>query len=119
MAEKLDIIIGAEVVVFKRLRSADDQPLMIVMSILPCTRVPNIESHVLLSKTYGHKLDLMVRIIEAIAASKPEASLLNIKPERPVQYTETIVYTANDIPIEFSLGWYRGDHSPFTSELPA
>ncbi|WP_321992415.1 GntR family transcriptional regulator [Marispirochaeta aestuarii] len=127
VAEKLGLQSGDTVFFLRRLRSADRQPLMIVNTFLPAGLVPGFDSHdfsqvalhTLLSETYAFELALMRRSIEAIAAPKEAATLLEIKPGSPVQYTETIVYTDHDIPIEFSLGWYRGDHSRFTLEVRA
>ncbi len=127
VAEKLNIQTGEDVFFLRRLRSADLQPLMVVNSFLPCKLVPGFDTcdftrealHVLLSEAYNFNLTLMRRSIEAVAAPKEVATLLKIKQGSPVQRTETIVYTDQNIPIEFTLGWYRGDHSRFTIELRA
>ena len=127
IAEELGLQPGDQVFFLRRLRSADQQPVMIVNSFLPCKLVPDFDTHdftqvalhVLLSETYNFTLSLMRRSFEAIVAPKEVVALLDIKQGDPVQYTKTIVYTDRKIPIEFSLGWYRGDHSRFTIEVSA
>lgn len=125
VAEKLTIKPGSEAYFLRRVRSADRQPVMVVNSFLPTKRVSALESHdlsvvglhSLLTETYGYQLARAVRTVEAIMAPKAEAELLDVVPGSPLLYVETVVYTEDDVPIEFSNGWYRGDHSRFTFEL--
>lgn len=125
VATKLQIETGSDVIFMRRLRSTDQQPLMIVNSFLPCAMVPDFEKydleheslHVLLTDSYGYTLSRAERTVEAIGAPEPEARLLEIDPGSPVQFIDTVVYADNDVPIESSTAWYRGDSSRFTFEL--
>lgn len=123
--EKLMISQGDPVVFLRRLRYADDRPLMVVNSFLPYDRFPGFENfdfetkslHSAIEKHYLMTLSRAVRSIEAIACNSEQALHLEIEPGTPVQYLETLVYTTDNLPVEFSLAWYRGDRSRFTVEL--
>lgn len=123
--DKLMLTHGSKVVYLRRLRFADGDPLMIVNSFLPYDRLPGFEQfdfeqislHSAIEKNYPIRLERAVRSIEAIACSTDEAPLLGIEPMAPVQYLETLVYTTEDWPVEFSTAWYRGDRSRFTVQL--
>lgn len=123
--EKLMLNQNDPVVFLRRLRFADGQPLMIVNSFLPYARFPGFENfdfetislHSAIEKNYPVKLHRALRSIEAIACSPEEALHLDIEPNTPVQYLETLVYATDGWPVEFSTAWYRGDRSRFTVEL--
>ena len=127
IAGKLQITPGDPVFFLRRLRSADGKPIMVVNSFLPAARVPGFDSHDftrvglhwLLINTYKLDLTQAVRSFEAVAVPATEATLLDIKPGHPGQFVESLYFTQDDTPIEFSIAWYRGDYSRFTFELRA
>ncbi len=127
IADKLQIAAGDPVFFLRRLRSADGKPIMVVNSFLTAARVPGFDSHdfgrvglhSLLINTYNLELVRARRSFEAVAVPVTEAPLLDIKPGRPGQYVESLYFTQDNTPIEFSIAWYRGDYSRFTFELRA
>ena len=125
IAKYLAIEPGAPVVVIKRLRFINDQPIQIVTTYLPlqvCPELPSVnltqqslyeylekECHIILDR--GH------RFVEAVAASEEEARLLDIERGFPVLMLDSISYLADGTPIEYYHAVHRGDRSRFEVDL--
>ena len=125
VSNALNIPVGSEVVQLTRLRSANDIPIVLVVTYLPYVKVPNILSkdweyeslYRVLEEEYGLTIDHAIRTLEARVASEDEANLLGIQEGDPIQFIETTTYLTDGTPIEYSLANYRGDRSEFTFEL--
>ena len=125
VSEALDIPIGSEVVELERLRFANDEPVVLVVTFLPSAKLPNIldrnfedESlYKIIEEEYGYVIDRAVRTLEARIAGEYEAKLLGVKKNAPIQFIETITYLQDNTPIEYSFAHYRGDRNTFTFEL--
>jgi GntR family transcriptional regulator len=123
IAERLEIVPTAVVVVVKRLRfiEADDPPFMLSTSYIPAELCPGLERcdfehqslyHVLADR-YALELDSSVRVLESVAARKAEADLLKVKPGAPLMRVETTSYATSGRAIEYSIGFHRGDRARF------
>ena len=125
VAEKLRVAEGSDIVLLERLRSANDEPIVLVETHLPNGTVHNIlekdlenESlYKIIERDYGYTIEKAIRTIEPSIAGEYEANLLGIKKGVPIQYIETVTYLDNGSPIEYSIAKYRGDRSTFTFEL--
>ena len=125
VAEKLRLNRGSGVVKLRRLRSANGEPVLIVLTYLPADRFPDLLSkdleqnslYTTLAEDYNSPVERTLRSLEARPAGEYEAELLRIKKGAPVQYIETVAYLADGTPAEFSIGSYRGDRNKFTFEL--
>ncbi len=125
VAAKLNVHPGDQIIFLRRLRYADELPLMVVNTFLPAQVFPgfldsDLEKNALhetLKETYGVVLVRGLRVVEAIAAPEEEARLLEIDTGDPVQYLESTFFTKDETPVEYSMAWYRGDHSRFVIEL--
>lgn len=125
IAEKLNLKPGSSVVKLRRLRSANDEPVLIVLTYLPADRFPGLVAkdlrrnslYTTLAEDYDAPVERTVRTLESRLAGEYEADLLRIKKGAPVQYIETVAYLADGTPAEFSIGSYRGDRNKFTFEL--
>jgi len=125
VSEALNVPVGSEVVQLKRLRSADNTPVVLVITFLPLTKLTDIllkdfenkSLYRMIEEDYGYTIDRATRILEARVAGKDEADLLGIEEGEPIQFIETIAYLTDGTPIEYSLAEYRGDKSEFTFEL--
>jgi GntR family transcriptional regulator len=108
-----------------RLRSIDGEPIVLVNTYLPSSLLEGIltkdlekESlYHLIQHEYGYKIQRTVRILEIRKAGKYEASQLNIKDGDPIHYIQTVAYTDNNVPIEFSTAYYNGERNKFTVEV--
>jgi len=125
ISEALKVPIGSEVVQLRRLRSANNRPIVLVVTFLPYEKVSDILSrdfeneslYKIIEQDYGYKIDRAIRVLEARIAGEDEAELLKIKKGDPIQYIETTAYLQDGTPIEFSLAEYRGDRNKFTFAL--
>lgn len=70
----------------------------------------------ILDEKYNVKASLSYEEITAIKATPFLCKKLNITPEDPVLFRRRFVYDENKRPIEFNLGYYRGDSFVFTIE---
>ena len=125
VAKMLRISIGDEVVQLRRLRFTDGQPIVIVVTHLPCALVRDITTkdlasnsmYDILARDFNLKIDHAIRTLEATVAGEYEAKLLGVKLGAPVQFIETVTYLVDETPIEFSHAFYRGDLNKFSFEL--
>jgi GntR family transcriptional regulator len=125
VAEKLQLDEGSDVVLLKRLRSANKEPIVLVDTYLPNSMVQNILSkdltneslYKIIERDYGYVIDKAIRTIEPVIAGEYETKLLGVKKGVPLQYIETVAYLDNRTPIEYSIAKYRGDRSTFSFEL--
>lgn len=125
VSKALNIAVGSEVIQLKRLRSANNIPIVLVTTFLPAAKLPNILSrdfeneslYRIIEEEYGYTIDRATRTLEAWVAGENEAALLEIKEGDPIQFIETIAYLTDGTSIEYSLAQYRGDKSEFTFEL--
>ncbi len=116
---------GEQVVRLRRLRYADGEPIVIVVTHLPYRLVEDLPSkdlereslYEVLARDYGIAVERAMRTLEATLAGEYEAGLLNVKVGAPIQFIQTVGYLADRTPIEFSLASYRGDRNKFSFEL--
>ena len=125
VAENLQLEEGNDVIFLERLRSANEEPIVLVDTYLPNSLVQNILSknleneslYKIIERDYGYVIQKAIRTIEPSVAGEYEAKLLGVKKGAPVQYIETVTYLDNGSPIEYSIAKYRGDRSTFSFEL--
>jgi len=125
VCQRLAIPPGSDIVQLRRLRFADGEPIVLVLTCLPGGLAPdlgkkNLESESLydiLARDYGVTIDRAIRSLEATLAGEYEARLLGVEVGAPVQCIETVSFQGNGAPIEFSMAHCRGDRSNFSFEL--
>jgi len=126
VSRMLQINRGQKVVQLRRLRYADEQPIVIVQTFLPHAAAGGIVAkdlekesmYEILERDFGCTIGRAVRTLQATVAGEYEANLLKVKRGAPIQYIETVTYLLTGHPIEFSQAYYRGDRNTFTYELP-
>jgi GntR family transcriptional regulator len=125
VSEALRIKKGSEVIKLRRLRLANVEPIVVVLTFLPARALPGFllkdlvhgSLYDIIEKEYGLTIDRAMRTLESISAGEYEAELLQIEKGSPIQYIETITYLVDGNPIEFSKAHYRGDRNKFRFEL--
>lgn len=125
IGEALNVPIGQQVIKIRRLRFANETPIVLVVTFLPYEKFTDLLSrdlqndslYQIIEQEYGYKIDRSIRMLEARVAGEDEAELLKMKKGDPIQYIETTTYLLDGTPIEFSLSEYRGDRNTFTFEL--
>lgn len=103
-----------------RLRYANEEPNVLVTTYLPAHPLKDFLTIDFTDESlYSvlEDLDLSVkqvsRTLEVIKANEITADLLNIDTNDPVFYFHTVGKTKLDLPIEYSIAWYRGDTNSF------
>jgi GntR family transcriptional regulator len=125
IAGYLEIALGALVVVIKRLRFVNDQPIQLVTSYLPYALVPSLATVDLTNRSLYEYLEqdcnLFIsrgrRFIEAVLANEAEANQLQIERGAALVMLDSVSYLDDGRPIEYYHALHRGDRSRFEIEL--
>ena len=106
----------------RRLRFGNDKPLVIDNRYINIKFCPNIIEKDLSQSLYeiyeGYNLKLLreTQIIEIGNLTKKDAKLLNCKVNDPAFFLHCIVYTLNDVPLEYEESFYKGKEFRFIVE---
>jgi GntR family transcriptional regulator len=125
VSEMLKLPLYSQIIQLRRLRYANKEPIVYVVTYLPYSRCAlildkNLEHESLyeiLEQECGLSLLKATRELEAVIAGEYEAALLQIEIGSPLQYIKSLTYLADEAPIEYSLAKYRGNRSKFSFEL--
>jgi len=115
--KELDLPAGAKAYAIERLRTIKGEPLSIHMSYIPAELCPGLEKQEfereqlcdILETGYRLKTARVVETLESSLATAREAELLGVKPGFTLLRLENTVYTADDMPYEYSRIVFRGD----------
>jgi len=113
------------VIKLERLRFIQDDPIVLVTSYLPYNLCPlalkadftRQSLYAFLAETYGLTLARGRRRIEATVASEERARLFQVNPGSPLLRMESVTFSEQDQPIEYFIGYFRGDRSRFEVEV--
>lgn len=125
IAEALGLNEGDPVIVIDRLRFVDGEPIVLVVTYVPYRICPELVSedvstqslYAILENKYGLELTYGRRTLEAVAATKEEAELLDIEEGDPIVLLKSISYLKDGGPIEYFKARHRGGRSRFEVEL--
>lgn len=121
VAGHLGISVGDLVLKIKRLRFADQDPIVIVDTYLVAQYCSHVYDYDLVEESLYDLLALqdntrvvsMQRTVEASIAGKYESDLLSIGEGFPLQIFHSVGLNQQATPIEYSIAKYRGDMSKF------
>jgi len=127
MAEALDLHAGEPVLVLKRLRMADAQPMGIQTAHIPLELAPglaeadleNLSLYELLRNRYGLQPAKARETYFAVPAEPMPAVLLGVSPGSPVFAVERVTFLASGKPFEFVRSVMRGDRYSIILEILA
>ncbi len=116
---------GTPVVALRRIRLADDEPIVVETSRLPAARFPGLEKvdfssvrlYDTLATTYGCRPSRARETFEPILLTAGEADLLGARRGEPALRVERIAYDQDDLPIEHCRSTVRGDRYRYAVEL--
>jgi GntR family transcriptional regulator len=125
IARALQIQPGDSMVMLKRLRLTDGEPMAIEIAYLPdaiCNGLLAEDMHdrslyQLLMTKYNVFPSRAEQQLQAIACPAAEAQLLGIAKGSPVLHIYRLTFTAEARPVEYTESYYRGDRYVFQVEL--
>ncbi len=125
VAAALAIEPRAPVVALRRIRLADDEPIVVETSRLPAARFPGLERvdfssvrlYDTLTTAYGCRPTRARETFEPIRLTAAEAELLGSRRGAPALRVERVAFDADDRPIEHCRSTVRGDRYRYAVEL--
>ncbi|NLO87889.1 MAG: GntR family transcriptional regulator [Firmicutes bacterium] len=116
VAKKMRLKPGDPVYQFTRLRLADNEPMMLETTYIPCHRFPGITREMLearplydiLTEEHKARLTMAEEIFTPVLVRKNEAELLQYMAQSPGMMIERLTYEEDAI-IEYTKGIARGD----------
>jgi len=123
MLEKLRMSEHSSYYCLKRVRLANNEPVVFQSAYLPVEMYPNLESvdfekqylYEVMRKTYGYKPIWGEAIVEAGAATAEEASCLDIKNGAPVLIIWHLTLDDRFVVLEYVRSVYRSDRFSFST----
>jgi GntR family transcriptional regulator len=120
VAEKLMLGKDRKVILTERLRLGNRMPLVIERSYLPYREFKDLLSmrltgslYHLLTKKFHIHLHRSIQTFRAIPLSIRDAKLLNVRPQSPGIFLESVIYDSKNIPVEVLHAYHRGDQYVF------
>lgn len=125
VASNLGVSVGTPVIELERLRSVEDEPIVLVTTYLPQSFCPYLAQadmshqslYVYLEQSCGLVIARGRRAIEAVPAKEYEAGLLQVPKGSPLVLLVSVSYLSDGTPIEYYHALHRGDRSRFEVEL--
>jgi len=123
--ESLNLGLGPATPVYRltRVRFADGIPMAIETTIVPSSALPSIKTiegslYVALNES-GQRPVRALQRLRAVAFTKEQAILLDVKEGDPGLFVERRGFLANGNTVEITRSYYRGDAYDFVAELQA
>lgn len=125
IARALQIQSGDSMVMLKRLRLTDGEPMAIEIAYLPGANCDGLleedmrdrSLYKLLMTKYHVFPSRAEQQLQAIACPAPEAQLLGIAKGSPVLHIYRLTFSPEGRPVEYTESYYRGDRYVFQVEL--
>lgn len=125
VAKYLKVRDNEEIVFLKRVRFANNEPILISNNYIPKKLVPGLVEKGLsreslyqtLERDYGIALFETDETIQAVVAEKEEAKLLKIKEESPLLLVHRIVTDKDGVIVEYNSSVFRGDRFKYHKRL--
>lgn len=124
IAQKLQIPVSSEVFYIRRLRSVNQEPMLIEQFTMPAARFPGLDAfdlearsvYEIIETEYGVVPHHSHQSLEAVAATNLEADLLEIPVRAPLMLERRLAMDATNRPIEHGHDLFRGDRFSFVTD---
>lgn len=124
-ANYLNIFPGSELFVLRRIRYANNIPIMLDTSRIPAALAPDIDTidfeqnslYEVLDKKYNLQVSRAKEMFEPVIIRKNESVFLNVEENSPAIMLDRIAYSSKDIPVELCRSIIPGDKCRFYTEL--
>jgi GntR family transcriptional regulator len=122
IARALRIEEGDPIVEITRIRLADNTPILLETACLSTTRFPTLADHdwtknqsiyQILNDEYAVNITAMDHTIKPVLLTETEARYIKSKAGSPALLSETVAYTRDGTPVEYSWSFSNGDKSEF------
>ncbi len=125
VARILRLATTAEVILIKRLRLTDGEPMAVETAYLPFDKCRGLTAEILegrslyqtLTERFGIVPTRAEQQLEAVACPATEAKLLGIRKDSPVLFIHRTTFDRGGQPFEHVESYYRGDKYVFHAEL--
>lgn len=125
VSDELGITRDSQVVMIDRVRSADNTPIVHVVTYLPLPRFEALGSmdlsgaslYSVLGETFGVIPTGGRRQIDAVAAAREKSELLQVEVGSPLLRMSAVNMDQHGVPFEYFRAWYRGDLASFDIEV--
>lgn len=123
-ARELNLPISLPAYRIRRVRTVNQEAVLLESYTLPAPRFPGLEAHDLESRSvyevmeseYGVTIARARQSFEPVVASAFEAELLAVRVGAPLMLEKRISYDVDDRPVEYGKDRYRGDRFRFVTE---
>lgn len=124
LANELTLPIPSQVYSILRLRSINQEPVMLESYKIPVHRFPELEKYDLekrsiyeiMENEYGIAIIKARQSFEPVKATKFEASLLKINIGEALMLEKRLSFDKDNLPVEYGKDYYRGDRFRFITE---
>ena len=124
LAKDLDLSVSSPVYSILRLRSINQEPVMLESYKIPVQRFPGLDRYDLENRSiyeimeieYGVPITRARQSFEPIIATEFEANLLKINIGEALMLEKRLSYNGNNLPVEYGKDRYRGDRFRFVTE---
>jgi GntR family transcriptional regulator len=124
LASLLGSPISAAAYRIRRVRTVNQEPVLLESYTIPVQRFPGLDGHDLemrsiyevMESEYGVSIARARQSFEPVVATAFEAELLGVRPGAPLMLEKRISYDAQDCPVEYGKDRYRGDRFRFETE---
>lgn len=125
VARALELEVGEPVVLLKRLRLSDDEPVAIETAHLPDALCPGLMDDIVedgsLYAVLANQFDIIPtraeQQVEAVLCPAAEAKVLGVQKGAPMLHMYRVTYSSDGVPFEYTESFYRGDRYVFHVEL--
>jgi GntR family transcriptional regulator len=124
LAKDLSLSVSSPVYSILRLRSINQEPVMLESYKIPVQRFPGLDRYDLekrsiyeiMASEYGVPITRARQSFEPIIATEFEANLLKINIGEALMLEKRLSYDDNNLPVEYGKDRYRGDRFRFVTE---
>jgi GntR family transcriptional regulator len=124
LARELVVAVSSPVYRILRLRSINQEPVLLESYTIPGGRFPGLQNHDLekrslyeiMESEYGVVIRNARQSFEPVVASRFEAELLHVETGAPLMLEKRISYDLKGQPVEYGKDRYRGDRFRFITE---
>ena len=124
LAKDLALSVSSPVYSILRLRSINQEPVMLESYKIPVQRFPGLDRYDLekrsiyeiMESEYGVPITRARQSFEPVIATEFEANLLKINIGEALMLEKRLSYDGNNLPVEYGKDRYRGDRFRFVTE---